>query len=268
MAQDIRIRLENGVWVPARDYQKTAYNCFKYSIREYQNLVREEPYEYNDSIQHIKFTVSRELDGGIYMTRENGTKSPLVDWNNVQVFLFDHPEGQPANWYGARNYQIWTYFDFIYSGKQTKNYKSIGTTGYGDYTEIPITDISPNIIFTIYRERHTIFFKRNDVSNTSVRISDYDEQRYGFLGFFHRVTDYDGPILETYTYHMSLTIPPDVILVQAGSDEDMCIVCTEYQQNIKFLPCNHTNTCSECYKKLIQPKCPICRTNIVSIIKK
>ena len=105
---NIQIRLENGSWEPAQNYQNNAFYHFKHGNLNYPEFIHESLYE--DNIENI--TVSRfdNSYGGIYLTREDGSKSPLADWNNVKVFLLDQ---QSVGWYGARSYQIWAYFDFL-----------------------------------------------------------------------------------------------------------------------------------------------------------
>ena len=171
---NIQIKLENGIWVPAYEYQKHAFIEF----------------ENNDGDnEEIKFTISRKNNNafsGIYLERANGTKSPIADWNNVKVFLLDKKK---VNWYDARKYQTWAYFDYVYSNDPSRGYKSHGTVGHNDYIELPIEELEPDIIFTMSRnDNGSIYYEKND-SITKVRISDHELYRKGYLGFYHRMTE-------------------------------------------------------------------------------
>ena len=43
--------------------------------------------------------------------------------------------------------------------------------------------------------------------------------------------------------------------------EDKCIICLETKPNILFCDCGHLVLCDECFNKLVENKCPKCRTN-------
>jgi hypothetical protein len=59
-----------------------------------------------------------------------------------------------------------------------------------------------------------------------------------------------------------------IIKIEKTNDEQIiCNVCLENKQNIKFESCGHTDTCSECYSKLKQNTCPICRVEISHLIE-
>lgn len=50
-----------------------------------------------------------------------------------------------------------------------------------------------------------------------------------------------------------------------------CVICMARQQNIKFLPCGHTNTCRTCSTRILPDctgkiTCPICRSTIDEIV--
>ena len=117
---NIKIRLDSGEWVDARSYQKDAFKQFKNICCEREEFI------YDNGLQgfdKIKFTIRRIGDryrGGIFIIRENGSISPIADWNDVKVFLLDRPN---VNWYDARNYQTWAYFDYIYSGAAIRKYQ-------------------------------------------------------------------------------------------------------------------------------------------------
>ena len=59
----------------------------------------------------------------------------------------------------------------------------------------------------------------------------------------------------------------DIHAIHTDNEEIQCCICYDIKQNIKFIPCNHTHTCSECYKSLSKKECPICKKYIFNIIK-
>jgi ATP-dependent DNA helicase PIF1 len=48
-------------------------------------------------------------------------------------------------------------------------------------------------------------------------------------------------------------------------NDDSCVVCLANTKNIAFIPCGHICSCEVCYKNINQ--CPICRSEINSIVK-
>ncbi len=48
---------------------------------------------------------------------------------------------------------------------------------------------------------------------------------------------------------------------------ECCICMTQYKQKCALTPCGHTQMCFDCYNKLQKKKCPLCNTQINSIIK-
>ena len=262
---NIKIKLANG-WQNATDYQKEAFLNFKGS----RNMER--PYHYNQN--GYVFTIKREANNGIYLIRENNSKSPIVDWNDVKVFLLDQVT---INWYNARSYQTWAYFDFLYSNDIERYYKTLGSTLLlsQEYITIPNDQLPPNIIFRISKnENGTVFYEKNDVGRTRVRISDNNVERNGYLGFYNRMT-MDIPmefISSVAAISTNLSIPT-VIITTTLNDNEMCAVCNNNKQNVKFIPCNHTNTCSVCSSEILRLNgphhfnCPICRTQITKVEK-
>ena len=193
---NIKIRLDTGEWVDARPYQIDAFKQFKNSDNPFSG--EREEFIYDNGLQgfdKIKFTIRRMGDryhGGIYMIKENGSISPIADWNDVKVFLLDRPN---VNWYDARNYQTWAYFDFIYSAEPIRRYQKGYPSNPVGYTEIPLNEydvlpIIPPIDFEIARnDNGTIFYKKNDMGSTRVRISDNQQARNVYLGDYRRMTD-------------------------------------------------------------------------------
>jgi len=221
-----------------------------------------------------EFTILRQNNqrrGPIYLKSPTSSMIPIADWKDVKVFLLDKT---PVNWYPAYEYQTWSYFDYIYSLEETKKYKSIGTIGYDDHIEIPINNIDPGIVFSISKnENGSVFFEKNNQNRTKIRISDNNNERNGYLGFYHRMTEPIGfsilpPPPPPTTENTYLTLPQDINVNKTLREDIMCSICNDNQQNILFIPCKHTLTCSECYKKLAHPReCPICRKTINQIIK-
>ena len=51
-----------------------------------------------------------------------------------------------------------------------------------------------------------------------------------------------------------------------NSQDNLCPICLDKQNDIHILPCNHT-FCFECIKKVNDIRCPICRTNIIGVLE-
>ena len=275
---DIKIKLNNE-WIPADSYQIEAFNLYKNNNRYIQRS-----YNYNNGdIHFIIDRVGSELENrynnGIYLIYENDIKIPICDWNDVKVFLLGIYDIDgiiiPGNWYIARDYQKWSYFDYIYNDDEKRMYVSKGTNINNinneeniKVIEIPIDNLDENIIFTMMRnENKSIFYQKDNEQRTRIRISDNENVRQGYLGFYRRMTlPLDPIILPTiFTFH-HLPIPESIIIKKTTNDENMCSTCCDNAQNIKFLPCSHTHICSECYKLWNKPReCILCRSNIESI---
>jgi hypothetical protein len=266
---NIKIKLPNNEWVPARDYQTEAFLNFKRGL-----LNVNQSYNYNNG-HGITFAIKRignEHHGGIHIIRDDKTTLPIADFNDVKIFILDCAV---VEWYGTRNYQTWAYFNFIYGTEHVRKYKSKGTYGHNDHIEIPINGLQPGIIFLMSRnDNGTIFYERNDNVMTKVRISDNEQARRGYLGFYRRITGDFGPTVvhnnahNQNTINTHLQIPHDVQVSVTSNENYMCIICNNNKKNIQFVPCNHTHTCSQCYMRLDKPtECPICKQNINSIVK-
>ena len=253
---NIKVRLDTGEWVDARPYQIDAFRQFKNSDNPFSG--EREEFIYDNGLQgfdKIKFTIRRMGDryhGGIYMIKENGSISPIADWNDVKVFLLDLPN---VNWYDARNYQTWAYFDFIYSAEPIRRYQKGYPSNPIGYTEIPLNEfdvlpIIPPIDFEIARnDNGTIFYKKNNTGRTRVRISDNQQARNGYLGFYRRMTDmadfvvqpgqpaqYDQPVQHHQPVQPNpngyLPLPPNIVIRPTLDDNKMCITCNDIEQNI------------------------------------
>ena len=291
--KNIKIRIDNN-WLDARDYQIEAFNNFQKPENFQKPYITESPY----------FTIYREKNKGIYLKRTDNTISPIADWNNVKIFLIEGVVGipspdwcGPANWGSARNYQTWAYYHYIYNNRDNTDigYYSKGTVNPPrEYIEIPIDGLQSNIIFKMSKnDNGSICYEKNNLERTRVRISDNNDERSGYLGFYRRMTD-NSSFLPSYisqsiesSHNNTNTntntntnikkifpIPPGVdINIKAITNEDMCVVCNDIKQNIKFTPCNHTLTCYLCYSEICKKtphkfnECPVCRGEIINIIK-
>lgn len=210
---------------------------------------------------------------------------PIIDINDIYVFLVDVvvlSNSDSRVWIPARSYQAWAYRDFMYDRNRSikKSYMSRNTSPLAyesddrilanEMVVIPISNISPNIVFNISRnENNSVYFERNDVMGSRVRICDNDIARTGFLAFYTRVSvDRDMMAIRTAMINAELSaateaaasIPPE----ETDDEELQCILCFRYRVNMKFSPCEHQVCCSACYSKLamLKNECPICRAGI------
>lgn len=265
---NICVKLSDGNWYKAKKYQEIAFKNFV----NYTNF--EKPYIYNNGMtgqDRIYFRIER-INGINYLIKENNEYVPIADLNDVKVFLLDK---DPVNWYSARNYQTWAYYDFIYSGKNECYYASYGSNNMQHnikYVSIPFTEIEPNIIFRMSRNSNgSVFYERNNEFRTRIRISDSNVERENYLGFYNRMT---MDIFSNYHSKQTLlstqlVIPKNIIVEETDDDNEMCVVCNIYKCNIIYEPCGHYYTCSECTQKIMKNnnlKCPICRT-VINCVK-
>ncbi len=174
----------NGTWYPARDYQKRAFQ----DINPFNSTVS---YNLND----IKFRIEREdspIYGGLYIIREDGSKSPIANFSNdtVKVFLLDK---KPADWYNSRKYQQWAYYHFIYSGQDRITYMSARSQRQNDMITIDIPDLEPGIIFSMSKnEKGNIYYEKN---GTMVKICDNKYAMSRYLAYHRRIMDIEYPIV-------------------------------------------------------------------------
>jgi hypothetical protein len=122
-------------------------------------------------------------------------------------------------------------------------------------------NLEPNIIFIIGKnDNNTIYYQKYD-NNIKISISDNDYYRNGYLGFYRRMTSDIGVISNSENIlQPKLCIPKDIIITTTNDENNMCIVCNTNEQNIQFIPCNHTIMCSECYFRYNKSyECIMCR---------
>ena len=266
-------------WKNARSYQKEAYEEFK-KLEEHGSLGL---ISYNYNKDGIKLKIERVLYnetnirnincfGSPYLFNERGEKTPIIDFNNIYVFLPEINVMEGNNWHKARNYQSYAYVNFLYDNKIKKIYKSNPRSSEGEL--IQLNNLNPNIKFSMSRNsNNSIYYERNYGSRTRVRISDCKFARDEYQEFFNRMT---SPITSASPEPESLIDTIDIEEIdtidnieEIGTDneEEQCCICYDIKQNIKFIPCNHTHTCSKCYNSLSKKECPICKTPISNIIK-
>lgn len=253
----------NGVWQYANPDQKLAFENFKNRPVYFPHL----PVTTNE------LSVYRKNNDPYLPTyiSDGQNEIPIADFDDVQVFLLDL---NPVNWYQARNYQVWAYYDFMYDNKQRKTYASKYSTYLAyppntrEVTEIDIDDLQPNIIFSISRnENNSVYYERNDPNASRVRICDNESARAGYRGFYTRMTmDVGLVVISSPSISNSLQLPANLHLEKTNNEEDQCIMCYSNKKNLTFNPCNHNITCSECYFKFTKKlECPICKGTILSL---
>ena len=231
-------------------------------------------------------TISREIHDTMERT---GKAIPVLDMNDISVFIVNNPEMGRANWLPARSYQAWAYRDFMYDPHHSikKSYMSRGTFYLSNDDQIlanqivtiHVDNIAPNIVFNISRnDNNSVYFERNDEYRTRVRICDNRYARSGYLGFYTRLTMDPGMIV----------IPPNAGAVavavaaaaaspllstghipnpeETDDEQQQCILCFKYRINAKFSPCEHKVCCSSCYSKMAKNECPVCRAVITQVM--
>lgn len=231
----------------------------------------------------------------IHDTMENDGKTmPIIDLNDISVFIVDNPLMPRANWLPARSYQIWAYRDFIYDRNRTikKSYMSRGTNPaaydnndrilQNQIVTIGVANISPNIVFNISRnENNSVYYERNDELRTRVRICDNEYARTGYLGFYTRLTMDPGIVVipsppgvgptvyynhlygEAHVGLLSISHLPEP--EETDNEEHQCILCFKYRINARFSPCEHKVCCAGCYSKMAKNECPVCRAAITQV---
>ena len=216
----------------------------------------------------------------------NGATIPIIDMNDISVFIVDNPSMARANWFPAREYQVWAYRDFMYDPHRSikKSYMSRGTLPISyesndnilanQIVTIDVANISPNIVFNISRnDNNSVYFERNDVGGSRVRICDNEYARAGYLGFYTRITMDPGIVVMTppsasHVAHSSSLLSTAHIHEPAETDDEeyQCILCFKNRVNARFSPCEHTVCCSSCYSKMAKNQCPVCRAEITQIM--
>jgi hypothetical protein len=233
----------------------------------------------NLNLQHITSEVHDIMEN-------NQFAIPIIDLNDIYVFLTDHPPNEP-NWVPARLHQIWAYRDYVYDRNRSvkKSYMTRGTQPFvyendahmlvNQMVTIDIPNLLPNIVFNISRnDNNSVYFERNNEFRTRVRICDSQFARIGYLGFYRRISMDPGMIV---IYPPELPpIPsasPNLLSVshlsaleETTDEEHQCILCVRYRVNARFSPCGHKICCSDCYSKMSKNACPVCRAEITGVM--
>ena len=237
----------------------------------------------------LNLTISREIHDAL-MPHGNEKAIPFLDMNDISVFIVDNPGMARANWVSARSYQAWAYRDFMYDTHRSirKSYMSRGTLSISyesnenilanQIVTIDVANLSPNIVFNISRnDNNSVYFERNDVASSRVRICDNEYTRAGYLGFYTRITMDPGIVVTpppTSAAHpggaaavpalLSTThLPPTE---ETDDEEHQCILCFKHRVNSRFSPCEHKVSCSACYSKMAKNVCPVCRADITRVM--
>ena len=251
----IKVRYNNH-WVPANpDY-----------CQAYKNYKNQPIYHPEEPVTTRSLTVYR-TNNDVYLPtyiRDGDNIYPIADFEDFRVFLLDL---NPVDWYAARNYQIWAYYDFMYDNQQRKTYASKYSIRSTSTVEIDIDGLPPNIIFSISRnENNSVYYERNDPRGTRVRICDNHMARIGYRGFYTRMTMDVGMIVTPPQLPQLAVSSLDGLPQpeQTDIEEDQCILCYTNKKNITLSPCNHNIMCSACYVKLEKKnECPVCRGGTV-----
>jgi hypothetical protein len=234
----------------------------------YKNYKNQPIYHPEEPVTTGRLTVYR-TNNDVYLPtfiRDGDAIYPIADFEDVRVFLLDL---NPVDWYAARNYQVWAYYDFMYDNQQKKTYASKNSIRSPSTVEIDIDGLFPNIIFSISRnENNSVYYERNDERGTRVRICDNHMARIGYRGFYTRMTMDVGmiitpppPPLQQVAESLLDGLPP---VEHTDIEEEQCILCYTNKKNITLSPCNHNIMCSACYVKLEKKnECPVCRGGTV-----
>jgi hypothetical protein len=218
----------------------------------------------------------------------HGRATPILDIDDISVFIVDNPAMGRANWVPARAYQIWAYRDFMYDPHRSikKSYMSRDTSRHtyesndnilaNQIVTIDVANIAPNIVFNISRnDNNSVYFERNDAAGSRVRICDNEFARAGYLGFYTRLTMDPGIVTTLHvesergylpTQQLSIAHLPDPEEIDDDGHADQCILCVKYRVNARFSPCEHQVCCGLCYSKMAKNECPVCRAEITRVM--
>ena len=293
-AHDIRVKMsDHNDWEPAPPEWVAAY--INYKSRPAYGGGPEIPVNYNNQLSVFRVNNDCYMPTRIQRT-DTWDTYPIMDCADVKVFLQD---AEPANWYPARNYQMWAFRDFVNDPARpvrkfyASKYSSCLFFQRGallqhqqqSVVDIDIDGLSPNIIFSISRnDNNSVYYERNDATGTRVRICDHEGARAGFRGFYTRMTMDPGIIVslppsppsppspQHYSNHnnplpLLLPLPHSITTSQTNDEDEQCIMCYENRKNLEFAPCAHFIVCDACYVKFEKPReCPMCKCDILSLI--
>lgn len=253
--QNIRIFIENE-WKNANSCQTIYFTNFKEKNDKHVTYTK---CEYYDNILNIHCTLSRE--NAVTCTYINNN-IPIVDFSAVKIF-FISTYSNYVEWIFAHEYQAWAYYDYLISNIPVKCYHSKNSTNIlsNESIELPFNNILPNISFKIARlHNHSIYYEKNDGNHTQIRISDHEGYRNFYKSYFNTILT---PICMT-----PLLSFPSLQNIETTNEDDMCHVCYNYKQNIKY-SCGHTQICNYCsitlYNKDNKLICPLCKEFVYNI---
>ena len=274
---------EYVVYRPNNDVYLATYIARIDDVRS-MDQQQQQPQQESQEPQDPSVTIiSQELHDRLH------TATPIIDMNDIYAFIVDNPSMTRANWMPCREYQAWAYRDFMYdTHRSTKKSYMSRYSSYLAFTNtilanqivtIDLPDLNPNIIFNVSRnENNSVYFERNDSSGSRVRMCDNEYARAGYLGFYTRITMDPGiivtppPVSATTAAAATAANAAGAALLLSTShlpapeetdDESLqCILCNNHQVNVKFSPCEHKISCSDCYSKMTKNACPVCRTTI------
>lgn len=232
----------------------------------------------------INIMITQEIHDAI--SSSSAPPMPIMDMDDVAVFIVDNPAMARANWLPAREYQAWAYRDFIYDKHRSikKSYMSRGTSPVtyesndrilaNQIVTIPLSGISSNIVFNISRnDNNSVYFERNDAAGSRARICDNEYARAGYLGFYTRITMDPGMIVIPPSAAAAASVVPALLSTahlpapeETDNEEHQCILCFKFRVNARFSPCEHQVCCSACYSKMTKNECPVCRAVITRVM--
>ena len=232
----------------------------------------------------INIMITQEIHDAI--SSSSAPPMPIMDMDDVAVFIVDNPAMARANWLPAREYQAWAYRDFIYDKHHSikKSYMSRGTSPVAyesndrilanQIVTITLSGISSNIVFNISRnDNNSVYFERNDAAGSRARICDNEYARAGYLGFYTRITMDPGMIVIPPSAAAAASVVPALLSTahlpapeETDNEEHQCILCFKFRVNARFSPCEHQVCCSACYSKMTKNECPVCRAVITRVM--
>lgn len=160
ISTNIKVRLDDGNWYNAYPYQIEGLEQFLCQDLELKQQEEDISYDKNG----YKYKIVRQEDRGIYLIRENGSKMPICDWNNVKIFVINE-NSDLTDWKSVDENITEDYYNLIYNG----------------------LDEIDNTLHRIFRDDDKILCQtKND--SAIYRISDNKFERESYLGFYRRVT--------------------------------------------------------------------------------
>lgn len=105
----------------------------------------------------------------------------------------------------------------------------------------------------------------------SVPVGDisFSESPYG--KFFYRIKKTNIKILNNEIEEFDINLNDKIIMnIYEDKDETLCCICFTNEKDVVYSTCGHYCSCYECavLVKNTQGKCPICRSKIISIVKR